>query len=28
LGNYLGQLDKTVIKKIQEALHLTLALEE
>ncbi|CAH1755893.1 21006_t:CDS:1 [Entrophospora sp. SA101] len=28
LGQHLGQLDKSVIKKIQEALHLTLALEE
>lgn len=28
LGNYLGQLDKSVMKQIQKALHLTLALEE
>ena len=28
LGKYLGQFDKSVMKKIQESLHLTLALEE
>jgi mRNA interferase MazF len=28
LGKYLGQLDKSVMKEIQEALHLTLAFEE
>lgn len=28
LGNYLGQLDKPIMKQIQEALHLTLAFED
>jgi len=28
LGNYLGQLDKSIMKQIQEVLHLTLAFEE
>ncbi|CAG8681908.1 11548_t:CDS:2, partial [Ambispora leptoticha] len=28
LGKYLGQLDKSVMKEIQEALHLTLAFDE
>lgn len=28
LGNYLGHLDKSTMKQIQEALHLTLAFEE